>query len=108
MKNNLKQMVEKEYGQFLKVNQYLFNNGKISKRWDRELKGILRSILNGEKVSFTYTHRINDAREYGVMFFNDFERYRDILRKFNYTIEKEYYDAKFTKEVDVVFAPPVE
>lgn len=106
--NNLKQATEKEYGQFLKDNQYLFNNGKISKRWDRELKSILKSILKGYNISFTYTHRINDSREYGIMFFNDFERYRAILRRCDYSIEKEYYDAKFTKEVDVVFAPRVE
>ena len=105
MNSNLKQLVEKEYGNFLRDNKYLFNDGKISKRWDRELKGILKSILNGEKISFTYTHRINDAREFGVMFFNDFERYRNILRKFGYSIEKEYYDTKFTREVDVVFVP---
>ena len=106
MNTNLKQAIEKEYGQFLKDNKYLFNDGKISKRWDRELKAILKSIMKGEKVSFTYTHRINDAREFGIMFFNDFERYRSILRKFNYSIEKEYYDSKFTREVDVIFAPP--
>lgn len=102
---DLKQATEKEYGKFLKDNSYLFNNGKISRKWDKELKSILKSIIKGEKVSFTYTHRINDSRTFGVMFANDFERYRDILRRCDYYIEKEYYDAKFTKEVDVVFAP---
>ena len=105
---NLKLVTEREYGNFLKENSYLFNNGKISRKWDKELKGILKSIMKKEKISFTYTHRINDAREFGVMFFNDFERYRAILRRCNYSIEKEYYDVEFTKEVDVVFAPRVE
>lgn len=105
--NNLKQSVEKEYGRFLKENSYLFKNGKISKKWDRELKAILKAMLKGEKISFTYTHHINDAREFGIMYFNDFERYRAILKRNGYGIEKEYYDAKFTKEVDVVFAPSI-
>lgn len=69
----------------------------------KRLKNLLKDILKEEKVGFTYTWRINDCRDFGVMFGNTFEKYRDVIRKFNYTQTREYYDAKFTKEVDTTF-----
>jgi putative uncharacterized protein FNV2255 len=69
----------------------------------KRLKNLLKDILKEEKVGFTYTWRINDCRDFGVMFGNTFEKYREVIRKFNYTQTREYYDAKFTKEVDTTF-----
>lgn len=94
-----------------KVNEKVLVKKLTEKMWkkykgeldDKRLKKMLKDILKEEKIVFTYTWRINDCRDFGVMFGDTFEKYRDVIRKFNYTQTREYYDAKFTKEVDAGF-----
>lgn len=70
---------------------------------NKKLKAVLKDILNKERIGFTHTWRINDSREYGTMFGTTFENYERIMREVNYRRTKEYFDAKFTKEVDTTF-----
>lgn len=70
---------------------------------NKKLKIVLKDILNKERICFTHTWRINDSREYGTMFGTTFENYERIMREANYKRTREYFDAKFTKEVDTTF-----
>lgn len=69
----------------------------------KRLKQLLKSVLQKEKVFFTYTWRINDCRAYGTMYGDNFKDYADVLKTLNYTQNYESYDSKWTKEVDAGF-----
>lgn len=67
------------------------------------LKEILKKVLKKEKISFIYTWRINDVRDYGTMYGDNYKVYESVLRNLNYIENYSHWDSKFTKEVDSVF-----
>lgn len=67
------------------------------------LKEILKKVLKKEKNGFIYTWRINDVRDYGTMYGDNYKVYESVLRNLNYIENYSHWDSKFTKEVDSVF-----
>lgn len=67
------------------------------------LKEILKKVLKKEKIGFIYTWRINDVRDYGTMYGDNYKVYESVLRNLNYIQNYSHWDSKFTKEVDSVF-----
>ena len=67
------------------------------------LKEILKKVLKKEKIGFIYTWRINDVRDYGTMYGDNYKVYESVLRNLNYIENYSHWDSKFTKEVDSVF-----
>ena len=67
------------------------------------LKEILKKVLKKEKNGFIYTWRINDVRDYGTMYGDNYKVYESVLRNLNYIQNYSHWDSKFTKEVDSVF-----
>lgn len=80
-----------------------WNEFKDKVESEKKLKQLLKSVLQKEKVFFTYTWRINDCRTYGTMYGDNFKDYADVLKILNYTQNYESYDSKWTKEVDAGF-----
>ena len=100
MKKALNKLNERELLKMATEKAWKENKDKVESK--TRLKEILKKVLKKEKIGFIYTWRINDVRDYGTMYGDNYEIYRNILRNLNYTQNYSHWDSEFTKEVDSV------
>ena len=101
MEKALNKLNEKELIKMATEKVWKEFNDKVESK--TRLKEILKKVLKKEKIGFIYTWRINDVRDYGTMYGDNYKVYESVLRNLNYIQNYSHWDSKFTKEVDSVF-----
>ena len=101
MEKALNKLNEKELIKMATEKVWKEFNDKVESK--TRLKEILKKVLKKEKIGFIYTWRINDVRDYGTMYGDNYKVYESVLRNLNYIENYSHWDSKFTKEVDSVF-----
>ena len=103
MEKELNKLNERQLVKMATEKAWKENKNKFNKKYQNILKIALKKVLLKENISFTYTYRANDCQKYGTMSDETFKKFESILKTLNYSVVYNYYDGKFTKEVDEVF-----